>query len=173
MASSAAAQRLKKRPDYKEESRSAQGIGRVRNESEARRNIGAPNGRKAHRRIGVALEVPVVQQRDSPRAEDQYRPLFVKEDLARADVRAALVDQPVALMVHDERRVGERYEDALRTVLEEPAAPPVCLVVPADVPGTPPNWSVRKRRLRGGKQDGVDLVEINNGRMTIFVLPTR
>lgn len=34
-------------------------------------------------------------------------------------------------------------------------------------------WSVRKRRLHGGKQDGVDLIEIDTGRMTITVIPTR
>jgi len=34
-------------------------------------------------------------------------------------------------------------------------------------------WSVRKTRLKGGRQQGVDLVEIDNGRMKIRVLPTR
>ena len=34
-------------------------------------------------------------------------------------------------------------------------------------------WSVRRQRLHGGKQDGVDLVVIDNGRMTITVVPTR
>ena len=40
--------------------------------------------------------------------------------------------------------------------------------VASDVP-----WSVRRRRLHGGKQDGVDLVVIDNGRMTITLVPTR
>jgi hypothetical protein len=34
-------------------------------------------------------------------------------------------------------------------------------------------WSVRKQRLHGGRQEGVDLVVINNGRMTITLVPTR
>ena len=34
-------------------------------------------------------------------------------------------------------------------------------------------WSVRRQRLHGGKQDGVDLVVIDNGRMTITIVPTR
>jgi hypothetical protein len=34
-------------------------------------------------------------------------------------------------------------------------------------------WSVRRRRLHGGKQDGVDLIVIDNGRMTITLVPTR
>ena len=35
------------------------------------------------------------------------------------------------------------------------------------------NWAVRKRRLRGGVSDGVDVVEIDNGALTLEVLPTR
>ena len=34
-------------------------------------------------------------------------------------------------------------------------------------------WSVRRQRLHGGKQDGVDLLVIDNGRMTITLVPTR
>ncbi|MGB2713890.1 MAG: aldose 1-epimerase family protein [Vicinamibacterales bacterium] len=38
-------------------------------------------------------------------------------------------------------------------------------------PGVP--WSVQRKRLHGGKQDGVDLIVIDNGRMTITLVPTR
>lgn len=41
----------------------------------------------------------------------------------------------------------------------------------AVAPGVP--WSVRRQRLHGGKQDGVDLVVVDNGRMTITLVPTR
>ena len=34
-------------------------------------------------------------------------------------------------------------------------------------------WSVRRQRLHGGKQDGVDVIVIDNGRMTITLVPTR
>jgi hypothetical protein len=34
-------------------------------------------------------------------------------------------------------------------------------------------WSVRRQRLHGGKQDGVDLILVDNGRMTITLVPTR
>ena len=34
-------------------------------------------------------------------------------------------------------------------------------------------WSVRRQRLHGGRQDGVDLIVIDNGRMVITVVPTR
>jgi hypothetical protein len=40
--------------------------------------------------------------------------------------------------------------------------------VARDVP-----WSVRRQRLRGGKQDDVDLIVIDNGRLQITVVPTR
>lgn len=35
------------------------------------------------------------------------------------------------------------------------------------------NWAVRKRRLRGGLSDGVDVVELDNGALKLEVLPTR
>src|SRR5690349_20910403 len=46
----------------------------------------------------------------------------------------------------------------------------------AHIEGTATNgrhWSVRLRRLSGGKSEGVQLVEIDNGAMCIDVLPTR
>jgi hypothetical protein len=38
---------------------------------------------------------------------------------------------------------------------------------------TPHDWSLRKRTLRGGLRDGVDLIEIHNGALAVSVLPTR
>jgi hypothetical protein len=35
------------------------------------------------------------------------------------------------------------------------------------------DWSLRKRTLRGGRRDGVDLVEVHNGALSFTVLPTR
>lgn len=35
------------------------------------------------------------------------------------------------------------------------------------------DWSIRKDTLRGGVQEGIDIVEINNGSLCIAVLPTR
>ncbi|QDU62478.1 hypothetical protein Pan216_33450 [Planctomycetes bacterium Pan216] len=40
-------------------------------------------------------------------------------------------------------------------------------------PDCPFNWSVKTRRLKGGKQDGVDVILVNNGATTIVVVPTR
>ncbi len=44
---------------------------------------------------------------------------------------------------------------------------------PADVPGTPPGWSISKRTLRGGLRDGVDLIELANGLLRAAIIPTR
>ena len=38
---------------------------------------------------------------------------------------------------------------------------------------TPHDWSIRKRTLRGGLRDGVDLIEVHNGALSFAVLPTR
>lgn len=35
------------------------------------------------------------------------------------------------------------------------------------------DWSVNKHTLRGGVSDGVDVVELNNGRLSVSILPTR
>ncbi len=35
------------------------------------------------------------------------------------------------------------------------------------------SWKITKARLHGGKQEGVDTVEIDNGRLRIVVIPTR
>src|SRR5579862_4539648 len=38
---------------------------------------------------------------------------------------------------------------------------------------TPHCWAIRKRTLRGGLRDGVDVVEVHNGALSFTVLPTR
>jgi hypothetical protein len=38
---------------------------------------------------------------------------------------------------------------------------------------TPHDWSIRKRTLRGGLRDGIDLVEVHNGALSYAILPTR
>ncbi len=42
-----------------------------------------------------------------------------------------------------------------------------------DVKGATGKFSVTKRRLQGGLSDGVDVVEVDNGRMRLTILPTR
>src|SRR5438445_13138103 len=38
---------------------------------------------------------------------------------------------------------------------------------------TPHDWSIRKRTLRGGARDGVDLIEVHNGALSYAIVPTR
>jgi len=40
-------------------------------------------------------------------------------------------------------------------------------------PDCPEPWWVCKYRLRGGRQEGVEIVELHNGRLTIRIVPTR
>ncbi|MGY8824462.1 MAG: aldose 1-epimerase family protein [Candidatus Latescibacterota bacterium] len=35
------------------------------------------------------------------------------------------------------------------------------------------NWSIRKRTLRGGPGEGIDLIEVDNGALSFTILPTR
>lgn len=47
-------------------------------------------------------------------------------------------------------------------------------VVGRDItPDCPAAWSVKKFRLHGGKQEGVDLIAVDNGRLTLTIIPTR
>ena len=47
-----------------------------------------------------------------------------------------------------------------------------CTITPAMLKTTG-NWSVTKTRLKGGLSDGVDIIEVNNGRFSFTVVPTR
>ena len=40
-------------------------------------------------------------------------------------------------------------------------------------PRTPLPWSVRKQTLHGGKQEGVDLIVVDNGKLKVTIIPTR
>ena len=40
-------------------------------------------------------------------------------------------------------------------------------------PATPYPWSIRKRTLRGGLRDGVEVIEVHNGALACTLLPTR
>src|SRR5437868_6924042 len=43
-----------------------------------------------------------------------------------------------------------------------------------DLPRVGPGpWSIRQLPLRGGKQEGVELIRIDNGKLRITVVPTR
>jgi hypothetical protein len=46
-------------------------------------------------------------------------------------------------------------------------------LIPGDVPGAATGYSVAKRRLHGGLRDGVDVIEVDNGKLRFVVIPTR
>ena len=46
-------------------------------------------------------------------------------------------------------------------------------VIEAGDLGLPGNWSIEKKILQGGRQDGVDAIILNNGRLTFTIVPTR
>ena len=40
-------------------------------------------------------------------------------------------------------------------------------------PNSKPAWSIKKTTLRGGRQEGVELIEVDNGKLKFTVIPTR
>jgi hypothetical protein len=46
-------------------------------------------------------------------------------------------------------------------------------ITPHHVEGPASGYSIIKRRLRAGVSDGVDVIEVNNGRFRFVVIPTR
>src|SRR6266852_1290794 len=105
---------------------------RIGNEAESRRHFGALEARQPIARLGVAFEIAVIEQRDAGLALDQHRTFLVLEYRSGGELSAAVVHQPAAFMAYHQRRVGEAHVDALRSVLEEPAALRVASVVARD-----------------------------------------
>jgi Domain of unknown function (DUF4432) len=48
-----------------------------------------------------------------------------------------------------------------------------CEIMGNEVTAASPDWSIKKLTLHGGKQEGVDVVIVNNGKLTLTVVPTR
>ena len=46
-------------------------------------------------------------------------------------------------------------------------------ITPQDVGGAAKGYHIKKRRLQGGLQDGVDLIEVETSKMSVGILPTR
>ena len=44
---------------------------------------------------------------------------------------------------------------------------------PSQVGGSAKDYSVTKRTLRGGRREGVDVIEVHNGRLRFVAIPTR
>ncbi|HCS55318.1 MAG TPA: DUF4432 domain-containing protein [Planctomycetaceae bacterium] len=46
-------------------------------------------------------------------------------------------------------------------------------IAPADIDGSPEGWSVTKTTMKAGLSAGVEVIEVNNGFQSLFILPTR
>ena len=76
-----------------------------------------------------------------------------------AGVSAAQAVEPFRLVITDiERNV---YKETAR--IEKTNVTPDCPVA----------WSVRKDALHGGRQEGVEIIEVDNGKLRLTVVPTR
>jgi galactose mutarotase-like enzyme len=76
-----------------------------------------------------------------------------------ASLAAAAVGEPfVQVLASSSRNVSvETWEANSRTI----------------TPNSPVPWSVRKFKLHGGKQEGVDVIVVDNGKLQVAVCPTR
>jgi hypothetical protein len=68
---------------------------------------------------------------------------------------------------------AESFRQTLISTSHNLAIPSAELVGAAITPDCPIPWSIRKLALHGGKQEGVELVIIDNGKLRISVIPTR
>jgi hypothetical protein len=69
--------------------------------------------------------------------------------------------------------VGEPFHHRLTSVQENLHVDHWEVTGKEVTPACPAPWSVRKQTLHGGKQEGVDVVEIDNGKLRFTVIPTR
>jgi hypothetical protein len=79
--------------------------------------------------------------------------------VASVVARVSWADEPfVQVLASSARNVGiDTWEASSRTV----------------TPDCPVPWSVRKFKLHGGKQEGVDVIVVDNGKLQVAVCPTR
>ena len=79
--------------------------------------------------------------------------------IAIAGVSAAQAAEPFRVVI----------TDVEQTIYKETAR-----IISGDVtPDCPVSWSVRKDVLHGGKQEGVEIIEVDNGKLRFIVIPTR
>ena len=70
-------------------------------------------------------------------------------------------------------RAAEPFRLAL-TDVEQNVYKETAEVTSSDLtPGSRVQWSVRKYVLHGGRQEGIDVIEVNNGKLRFTVVPTR
>lgn len=68
---------------------------------------------------------------------------------------------------------AEPYRKTLISVERNVHEKPQIIAGEAATPGSPVPWTVELRRLHGGKQEGVDLLIVDNGKIRVTLIPTR
>src|SRR5436190_23869046 len=90
---------------------------RLGNETEAQRYLRAGDARQSLGLVCETSEFPIVEQGDLPPRGDQHRALVILIDRVAAERPPALVEQPVCVVVHHERRLGQGEIPGLRAAL--------------------------------------------------------
>lgn len=79
----------------------------------------------------------------------------------------------IAILVMSSAQAAEPYRLVL-TDVEQNIYKETADIKSKDVtPDCPVSWSVRKYVLRGGRQEGVEVIAVNNGKLSFTVVPTR
>lgn len=68
---------------------------------------------------------------------------------------------------------GDHFQEVLLSVTDNQPLTPGHIDASAVIPGSTVPWKVTKRILHGGKQEGVEVIVIDNGKLQITVVPTR
>ncbi|MEZ6072027.1 MAG: aldose 1-epimerase family protein [Pirellulales bacterium] len=88
-------------------------------------------------------------------------------------VFAAVLTLCASLSICASLSAAEPYKYQFTSVSENVNPAAVTISRDEATPFCPTDWNVRKDRLAGGKQDGVDRITIDNGVLRIVVIPTR
>ena len=79
----------------------------------------------------------------------------------------------VAMIGISSAQAAEPYRLVLTDVEQNIYKETVQLTSSDLTPDCPVSWSLRKEVLHGGKQEGVEIIEVNNGKVRFTVVPTR
>lgn len=79
----------------------------------------------------------------------------------------------VAWLLSAMANAAEPVRIPLVSVAKNLGAKPLTIAVRDHVPKCPTPMTIRVERLHGGKQEGVDLIHIDNGRLVVTLIPTR
>lgn len=87
-------------------------------------------------------------------------------------MKSLLMIAILSAAVADASAGAEPFRKSLISVAENVRVEKLA-ILGQDVTPDAPGWFVEKRALHGGKQEGVDVVIVNNGKMVLTIVPTR